>query len=110
AVASGGDTGSATHDDADIAIAMEMRLGRVDPDPNAYDFHSRECEVRRHRRCHGIRRAHEDSEQSITFCIDDGPVVGSNRIAEKATVFCPQITVGHTLLPGEVGRSLDIAE
>jgi hypothetical protein len=36
--------------------------------------------------------------------------VSTKRIAEKAAVICSQIAIGRTVLPGEVGRSLDVAE
>jgi hypothetical protein len=109
-VGSRANTGSSTHADTDVALAVETRLGRVNSDSHPHNSCFWERALSGYRRCGGIGSAVEHSKERITFGVYDGSIVGSDRVTQTPAMLSPQIAVGQAVLPRQVGRPLDVAE
>jgi hypothetical protein len=67
-------------------------------DPHPDIRHCFQSALSRNGRRHGISRAIEYDEEGITLGFDDRPTVLRERLAENATVLCPEVTPGRSML------------
>src|SRR4051794_28507954 len=100
----------AADSNADIAVGMKMRLGRVEPHSHPHCVIGKKRTLGSDGRRDGIGGALEDDKEGIALGIDLVSAMGHDRFAKETAVLRANITVRGTMPTRKLRRALDVAE
>ena len=89
----------ATHADADIALGMEMGLGRMQADTHPNHTRSKKRTLGRNGRRDGVAGTLEGDEERVPFGVDLAAMMGLKHLTQHAAVLRTQVTVRGTVPP-----------
>src|SRR3954452_23857332 len=100
----------AADSNADIAVGMKMRLGRVEPHSHPYGVIGKKRTLGSDGRRHGIGSTLENDKEGIALGVDLLSAMRHDRFADETTVLRANITVRGTMPTRKLRRALDVAE